>query len=110
MSIGSTIFIFGLILFPLPVPFGLPTMILGLSIMFKASDQFSFPSGHTSTAFMVAAITRYFMPVLLLPLLMWAALVGFSRVVLGVHFPTDTLVRMVLGVSVAVYSLNQSII
>ncbi len=74
------------------------------------SDQFSFPSGHTSAAFMVAAITGYFLPVLLLPLLIWSTLVGFSRVVLGVHFPTDTLMGMILGVSVAIYSLNQIII
>jgi len=74
------------------------------------SDQFSFPSGHTSAAFMVAAITGYFMPVLLLPLLIWSTLVGFSRVVLGVHFPTDTVVGMALGISVAVFSLNQIII
>jgi len=80
------------------------------SSLVTPSDQFSFPSGHTSAAFMVAVITGYFVPVLLLPLLIWSILVGFSRVVLGVHFPTDTLVGMVLGTSVALYSLNQIII
>ncbi len=79
----------------------------GFSSLVKPSDQFSFPSGHTSAAFMVATISGYFMPVFLLPLLLWAALVGFSRVVLGVHFPTDTLVGMILGVSVAVFSIGQ---
>ncbi len=74
------------------------------------SDQFSFPSGHTSAAFMVAALTGYFLPELLLPLLFWAALVGLSRVVLGVHFPFDTLMGMVLGCSVALFSLNQFVI
>jgi undecaprenyl-diphosphatase len=71
------------------------------------SDKFSFPSGHTSAAFMVTIITGFFMPALLLPLLLWATLVGLSRVVLGVHFPTDTLIGMILGVSVTVYSLNK---
>ena len=74
------------------------------------SDQFSFPSGHTSAAFMVASIIGSFIPVLLFPFLLWATLVGFSRVVLGVHFPTDTLVGMGLGVSAAIYSLNQIMI
>lgn len=39
MTTGSIIFIVGLILFPLPVPFGLPTMVIGLSIMLKASAR-----------------------------------------------------------------------
>ncbi len=82
----------------------------GFHSLVTPSDQFSFPSGHTSAAFMVASIAGFFIPVLLLPLLLWATLVGFSRVVLGVHFPTDTLVGMVLGVSVAIYSLNQMLI
>jgi len=73
------------------------------------SDQFSFPSGHTSAAFMVAVITGFYLPGLLLPLLFWAVFIGFSRVVLGVHFPTDTVMGMIIGVSVSVYSLNQII-
>jgi len=39
MMVGSTVFFIGMILFPLPVPFGLPTMIVGLAIMFKASNK-----------------------------------------------------------------------
>ena len=39
MSIGGTLFIIGMILFPLPVPLGIPVMIIGLSLMFKASDK-----------------------------------------------------------------------
>jgi len=70
------------------------------------SDQFSFPSGHTSAAFMVATLVGYFFPALLAILYFWALSVGFSRVVLGVHFPTDTLMGMVLGVATAFFSLN----
>ncbi|WP_036300597.1 hypothetical protein [Methylomarinum vadi] len=39
MTLGAIIFVIGMILFPLPVPFGLPTMIVGMAIMFKASDK-----------------------------------------------------------------------
>lgn len=39
MTIGGVVFVIGMILFPLPVPFGLPTMIVGLSIMLKASND-----------------------------------------------------------------------
>ncbi len=71
------------------------------------SDQFSFPSGHTSAAFMVAGIMSFYLPLLSAPLLLWAFLVGVSRVILGVHFPTDTLIGMILGVTVSIYSLVQ---
>ena len=70
------------------------------------SDHFSFPSGHTSAAFMMATLLGYFFPALMALLYLWAASVGFSRVVLGVHFPTDTLMGIVLGVSTAIFSLE----
>lgn len=69
------------------------------------SDQFSFPSGHTSAAFMMATLLGYSVSELLIPLYCWSALVGFSRIVLGVHFPTDTLMGALLGISTAILSL-----
>lgn len=38
-STGGIIFIIGLILFPMPVPLGIPTMIIGLSIILKGSNR-----------------------------------------------------------------------
>jgi undecaprenyl-diphosphatase len=73
----------------------------------RPSDKFGLPSGHTSAAFMMATLLGYFIPALLIPLYCWAAMIGFSRVVLGVHFPTDTLLGVVLGVSAAIFSLGQ---
>jgi undecaprenyl-diphosphatase len=71
------------------------------------SDQFSFPSGHTSAAFMMATVLGYYFPPLMIPLYCWATLVGCSRLVLGVHFPTDILVGVLLGFSTALFSLGQ---
>jgi undecaprenyl-diphosphatase len=66
-----------------------------------ASDEFSFPSGHTSAAFLfVTLLTFHFGPVLVL-LYPWAMAVAMSRVYLGVHFPSDTVMGAVLGSSLA---------
>jgi len=60
----------------------------------------SFPSGHTASAFAFAnAVTADF-PQLALPLYGVAALVGYSRVHMGVHYPSDVAGGAVLGLAV----------
>jgi len=83
--------------------------LINFQSIIKPSDKFSFPSGHTSAAFMMATLIGHFIPSLVIPVFFWASLVGFSRVVLGVHFPTDTLVGAMMGVSIALFSLGQII-
>jgi undecaprenyl-diphosphatase len=79
--------------------------IPGYQSVIQASDQFSFPSGHTSAAFLTMGLLTYLYPVLLIPLLLWAINVGISRVMLGVHFPSDTIAGALLGFTISQYSL-----
>lgn len=64
-------------------------------------DQFSFPSGHTSAAFLVATVLTTCFPGTAPYIYIWAAMVGCSRVCLGVHFPSDTFAGAILGFSCA---------
>lgn len=66
-----------------------------------ASDEFSFPSGHTSAAFLFVTLVVLYLGPLALPLYLWAAAVGMSRVYLGVHFPSDTVMGALLGTAIA---------
>lgn len=64
-------------------------------------DQFSFPSGHTITAFAVAVSVGSFYSALLAPLLVCAVAVSVSRILLGMHFLSDVVVGALLGVGLA---------
>lgn len=69
-------------------------------------DQYSFPSGHTlhAVSFSIVACAHY--PFLLAPLCLFATLVALSRMVLGLHYPTDVLAGAVLGAALASISLT----
>ncbi len=82
-----------------------PFRVMNIKNQVNPSDQFSFPSGHTSAAFLFSIITASFVPMLWAPLIIWASMVGFSRVVLGVHYPTDTVIGALIGTSIAQSSL-----
>lgn len=68
-------------------------------------DKFSFPSGHTGAAFVMATIFGTIVPGLLFPSLVIALLIGFSRIYNGLHYPSDVLAGMILGISCAKISL-----
>ncbi len=70
----------------------------GVNFLLAPPDEFSFPSGHTAGAFVFAIICGHLFPLSYAPLLLWASLVGFSRIYVGVHYPTDILAGALLGV------------
>ena len=67
-------------------------------------DRFSFPSGHTITAFAVAVSLGGFYPALLPGLLFCAASVAASRILLGMHFLTDVIAGAALGAALGALS------
>lgn len=69
----------------------------GLTSLVPVPDKFSFPSGHTMTAFAVWSVLAEGVPLLGTAFLVIAVLIGCSRVFLGMHYPTDVLVGALLG-------------
>jgi undecaprenyl-diphosphatase len=61
-------------------------------------DKFSFPSGHTAAAFLMAINISHFYPLFIIPSFLFSSLIGFSRIYNGVHYPTDVFAGTVLGI------------
>lgn len=73
----------------------------GFSALVVPSDRFSFPSGHTSAAFCLATMTGIVFGGPFLMLYGWACGVALSRILLGAHFPGDTLAGATIGSAIA---------
>jgi undecaprenyl-diphosphatase len=69
-------------------------------------DEYSFPSGHTLHAISMGIVATHWFPVLALPLGLFALLVATSRVVLGLHYPSDVLAGAALGALLGLASLR----
>lgn len=67
----------------------------------KALDKFSFPSGHTLHAVVFTWVALTYFPQLAVLLILFTVLVGLSRVVLGLHYPSDVMAGALLGAFIA---------
>lgn len=69
-------------------------------------DQFSFPSGHTLHAVAFSMVVLAYFPSLFWLVVPFTVLVAFSRLVLGLHYPSDVLAGAAIGALVASVSLS----
>ena len=73
----------------------------GFHLTVKALDEFSFPSGHTVHAVAYTMVLSVHYPIAFWCVLPFTLLVAMSRVVLGLHYPSDVLMGAALGAIVA---------
>ena len=80
----------------------------------SAAGSPSFPSGHTSSAFATATSVSLAYPkwYVIAPSFAWAGTVGYSRMHLGVHYPSDVLAGALIGSGCAylAYKVNQKLL
>ena len=67
--------------------------------------DYSFPSGHTTSAFTTATVLVYFLPAGAPLFYTLAALVGLTRMILGVHYPTDVFIGSIIGTVIPLFLL-----
>lgn len=81
-------------------------VIDGLELIVKKAWDASFPSGHSGASFAAATVfflmlkRRYGIPFLIL-----AALIAFSRLYVGIHYPTDVLAGILDGILIGFLSV-----
>jgi len=69
-------------------------------------DRYSFPSGHTLHAVCSAIMLTAYFPIFAWIVVPFAVLVAVSRVVLGLHYPTDVAVGAAIGAGLAITSMS----
>jgi undecaprenyl-diphosphatase len=79
-----------------------PAVVERLVTLVAEPDRFSFPSGHATASMSVALAYAIVFPAWAVPLLLLAVLVGFSRVCLRVHYPSDVLVGQLIAATTVI--------
>lgn len=75
-----------------------------VELLIEAEKDFSFPSGHTIASFEAATVLTVYHKKWGIAALVLASLIAFSRLYLYVHYPTDVLTSVILGVGIGLLS------
>ena len=73
-----------------------------IELLIEAEHDFSFPSGHTIASFEAAFALLLGNKKLGIPAMVLAVLIAFSRMYLYVHYPTDVIASVILGIGLAI--------
>jgi undecaprenyl-diphosphatase len=73
-----------------------------IKLLVDAMHDFSFPSGHTIASFEAATVLLIHNKKMGIPAMILASLIAFSRLYLYVHYPTDVIASVILGIGIAV--------
>ena len=68
-------------------------------------DEYSFPSGHTLHAFCFGLIAIAYYPTLAYIVIPMMLFIAFSRIILGLHYPSDVLVGALIGSALATVAI-----
>ena len=82
-----------------PYDFQLQEFGREITLLISAQHDFSFPSGHTIASFEACTVLLLHDKRMGIPATVLAILIAFSRLYLYVHYPTDVLVSLVLGIA-----------
>lgn len=87
-------------LFARPRPYDYQLLHFGkeIKLLIEAQHDFSFPSGHTLASFEAATVLAIHSKKAGIPALLLACLIAFSRLYLYVHYPTDVLFSVAMGI------------
>lgn len=72
-----------------------------IPLLIEAEHDFSFPSGHTIASFEASVALLLGNKKLGIPAVILASVIAFSRLYLYVHYPTDVLASVILGIGLA---------
>ena len=77
-----------------------------INILINPPESYSFPSGHTASSFAAATVLGYYFKKYRYVFYVIASLIAFSRIYLYVHYPSDVLAGVLLGIVCALFTIK----